>query len=156
VDSHVSTFDLLTIFSFCIPIKSDLSSADSIKEGLLCPDVKSLRRYQRLGLMSDCRHFRVVRARVVDCRGMAASRLGSLQDGGGVGIETMSRQMFMSIDIRDEAKNAGEEEQTEAEEPRASFTKRLMTNFSREGSKEDLPKVMLCALKRAPWNLISS
>ena len=104
--------------------------------------------------MSDCRHFRVVTARVVECRGMAASRLGSLQDGGGVGIETMSRQMFMSIDIRDEAKNAGEEEQTEAEEPQASFTKRLMTNFSHEGSKEDLPKVMLSALERAPWELV--
>lgn len=103
--------------------------------------------------MSDCRNFRVVRARVVDCRGVAASRLDSLQDGGGVGIETMSRQMFMSIDIRDEAKNAGEEEETEAEEPRASFTKRLLTNFSREGSKEDLPKVMLSAFKRAPCTL---
>ncbi len=56
----------------------------------------------------------------------------------------MPRQMFMSIDIQDDALgHEADQEATDAAEPRASFTKRLLTTFSREGSKElQLPTVI--------------
>ncbi|EIE24788.1 hypothetical protein COCSUDRAFT_62198 [Coccomyxa subellipsoidea C-169] len=64
-------------------------------------------------------------------------QLSSEQDGGGIEIEMMPRQMFMSIDIENDALgHEADPEEIDAAEPRASSTKRLLTTFNREGSKE--------------------
>ena len=66
------------------------------------------------------------------------------EHGGGLSMELMPKQMFMSIDIKDvESSEAPEEAQETG--PRRSFAKKLLQSVSREGSlsKElELPKVM--------------
>ncbi len=63
---------------------------------------------------------------------------------GGLSMELMPRQMFMSIDIKDDESSEAPDEAQDTE-PRRSFAKRLMQSVSREGSlsKElELPKVI--------------